>query len=57
MRKDYVLTAHALNIVPLTVVATESVYYANVNNTPQFARNVLMKRFEPTLGYVKSSVI
>ena len=41
--KDYVLTVQIPKIVPLTVVATESAYYANVNTTSQFARNVLMK--------------
>ena len=29
--------------VPLTAVATKSAYYTNVNTTPQFERNVLMK--------------
>ena len=54
MRKDYVLYTKIPNIVPLTAVATESAYYGNVNTTPQFARNVLMKLLSQT---TESSVI
>ena len=43
MRKDYVLTGQLPNVVPLTTVATESAYYANVNTIPQIERNILMK--------------
>ena len=37
------LTARLLNIVPLTAVAKESSFYANVNMISRFAKNVLMK--------------
>ena len=37
------LTGQVPNIVPLTAVTIESAYYANINTTPQFERNVLMK--------------
>ena len=36
------LTVPVSNIVLLVAVVTESVYYANVNTTPQFERNTLI---------------